>query len=175
MSKVIKQMEMSALKDAFRDVRDLVLLTASGINAQDNHQIRMALRKKNISLHVVKNSLARRVFDEMGMKFDNVWASPTIVAWGAGSLAELSRELEVLMKKNTKLQAKTAVSEGQELAFRQALTMPTKAEAIGRVVALALAPASRLVGQILAPASRIAGQIKVLEERIEAQAQPAAT
>ena len=42
--------------------------------------------------------------------------------------------------------------------------MPTLAEAIGRVVTLALSAGSRLVGQILGPASGVAGQIKTKSE-----------
>ncbi|MBV9773726.1 MAG: hypothetical protein JO040_07230, partial [Gemmatimonadetes bacterium] len=68
-------------------------------------------------------------------------------------------------KKNDKIKPKGAIADGQEVTFKQALSMPTKAEAIGRVVSLALSPAARLVSQILAPAGRIAGQVKTLRER----------
>lgn len=165
MSKVIKQMEMDALKQTFQDVRDLVILTASKVSCQEDTQMRAALRKKNIRLKVVKNSLARRAFDEIGMAIQKCWDGPTTLAWGANSLAELSKELEALTKKTDKIKVKGAVSEGQEIDFKQALAMPTKAEAIGRVISLALSPATRLVSQILAPAAQIAGQIKTLSQR----------
>jgi large subunit ribosomal protein L10 len=176
MSKTIKQMEMDALNKAFQDVRDFVFLSVSGVNAQADNQMRLALRKKNIRLQVIKNSLAQRVFTSLGMKVggDGYWAGPTLLAWGGTSLAELSRELESLIKKNDKIKVKGAVADGQEVTFKQALSMPTKAEAIGRVVGLALSPARRLVSQILAPASRIAAQIKTLREKTpEAAAAPA--
>jgi large subunit ribosomal protein L10 len=172
MSKQIKQMEMDALKKTFQGVRDMVLLTASGVNAQADNQLRQALRKKNIRLQVVKNSLTRRVFDELGMKI-GTWEGPTLLAWGAGSLAELSRELDALLKKNDKIKPKTALAEGQEVPFQTALTMPTRAEAIGQVIGLALSPARRLVSQILAPGSQLLGQIKSLGEKQE-EAAPAA-
>ena len=169
MSKQIKQMEMDALRNTFRDVRDMVLLSISGVDAQGNHQLRSNLRKKNIRLQMVKNSLANRVFGEMGVNVTSAWGQSTFVAWGAGSLAELSRELDGLIKKNEKIKVKTAVSEGQELTFDRAKTLPTKKEAIARVVGMVLSPAMRLVSQVLAPASRIAAQIKTLSEK------PAAT
>jgi ribosomal protein L10 len=165
MSKQIKQMEMDALKATFQGIRDMVLLSISGVNSTLDNQMRLGLRKKNIHMQVVKNSLARRVFDELGVKIESAWTQSTTVAWGAASLAELSRELDALIKKNEKIKVKTAVSEGQELPFGRALTMPTREEAIARVISLALAPASRLVGQILGPAGRIAAQIKTLSER----------
>lgn len=167
MAKKIKQMEMDALRSTFKGVRDLVLLTASGINSQVDNQMRLSLRKKKIRLQMVKNSLARRVFDEMGLKVTR-WEGPTVVAWGGDSLSELSKELEALRKKNEKFKPKGAVSEGQEIEFAQALKMPTRAEAIGKVVMLAMSPARRLLGQITSPASKIASQLKTLSEKSEA-------
>jgi large subunit ribosomal protein L10 len=176
MSKQIKQMEMDALKGTFKEVRDLVALSIDKLSCHLDHQLRTTLRKKNIHVQVVKNSLARRVFDELGMNAPGLWAGNTVLAWGGSSLADLSKELEGLIKKNDKvLKVKGALSEGQEISFQAALKMPTRAEALGRVISLALSPASRLIGQILAPAGNIAGQIKTLSERpTEAPAAPPA-
>src|SRR5437879_4769873 len=118
MSKQIKQMEMAALKKAFEGVRDLVVLTATGVSCQTDNQMRMGLRKKSIRLQVVKNSLARRVFDELGLHGSNFWEGPTLIAWGAGSLAELSRELDAILRKNDRIKPKGAIAEGQEVTFK---------------------------------------------------------
>ncbi len=66
MSKVIKQMQMDALKKDFNGVRDMVLLNIVGLGAIPENQIRLGQRKKGIRLQQVKNSLARRTFGEMG-------------------------------------------------------------------------------------------------------------
>jgi large subunit ribosomal protein L10 len=173
MSKLIKQMEMDALKDTFQDVRDMVILSTSKVSCQADSQLRAALRKKNIRLRVIKNSLARRVFNEIGIALHKCWEGPTMLAWGSNSLAELSKELDALTRKNDKIKVKGAVSEGQEIDFKQALAMPTKPEALGRVVSLALSPAARLLSQVLAPAVQVAGQIKTLSERAPEGAPPA--
>jgi ribosomal protein L10 len=167
MSKLIKQLEMDALKRTFEQVRDLVMLSSVGVDAQADNQMRLTLRKKNIRLQVVKNSLAQRVFAELGVNLTKpeLWAGPTLVAWGSTSVAELSRELDTLLKKNDKIKVKGAVADGEAITFEQAKTRPTREDALGRVVSLALSPATRLISQILAPASRIAGQIKTLREQ----------
>ena len=177
MAKQIKQMQMDALRKTFEGVRDLVLFTASKIDATADNQMRLGLRKKKIRLQIVKNSLARRVFDEMGMKLDGVWEGPTLVAWGGESLAELSKELDALAKKNKNLVPKGAVSEGQKIDFATALKMPTRIEAIGRVLQLALSPAMRISGQLRGAGGVIAGQIKSISEKTEGAAgdAPAAT
>jgi ribosomal protein L10 len=165
MSKQIKQMEMTALEQTFREVRDFVFLSIQGLDSRTDNQVRLGLRKKNIRLQQVKNSLTRRVFDQLGMKASRAWDGPTTLAWGAGSVAELSRELDTAFKKNDKVKFKGALADGQEVSFEQALKMPTRAEALGRVVALALAPAGRLLSQIVGPAAQVAGQIKGLRDK----------
>jgi large subunit ribosomal protein L10 len=168
MSKVVKQMEMDALKRVFQDVHDLVLLSITGLDCTTDNQVRLGLRKKGIRLQVVKNSLLRRVFTELGLSLGSAWEGPTTLAWGTGSIAELSQEIEGLAQKYEKnIKVKTAVADRREVAFDRALKMPTRAEAIGRVVGLALAPARRLASQILGPASAVASQIKSLCETKE--------
>ncbi|HZT80091.1 MAG TPA: 50S ribosomal protein L10 [Gemmataceae bacterium] len=181
MSKLIKQMEMDALKKTFQGVRDLVVLSVSGIDATTDNRLRLSLRKKNIRLQVVKNSLTRRVFDELGLHIDEgspYWAGPTVLAWGANSIAELSRtidaEVKDLEKKNPKLKdrvkVKGAVTEGQPITFQQAKEMPTKAEAIGQIMAMILGPASQIAGCLVGPASQVASQIAKKAEGAPAEA-----
>ena len=56
---------MDALGQTFQNVRDLVLMSVQGMTCQQDHQLRHTLRKKNIRLQMVKNSLTRRVFGEL--------------------------------------------------------------------------------------------------------------
>jgi large subunit ribosomal protein L10 len=178
MSKEIKQMQMDSLKDTFKDVQDLVVFSATGVDCQTDNQLRLTLRKKQIRMQVVKNSLCRRVFDEMGIKGDGFWEGPTLIAWGANSLAELSRTLDSEFKKHPKakdkFKAKGAIAEGQRVTFEQALKMPTRTEAIGRVIGLVLSPGARLASQLTAPAARVAAQLKTLSEKAEEKPAPAA-
>src|SRR5437016_1687089 len=168
MSKIIKQMELAAMKKAFDGVRDLVMMKIVGLNAVADNQVRLGLRKKGIHLQMVKNSLARRIFGEMGIAIEAGWEGATTFAWGGTSIAALSKEIETLAKKHDKfIKVKTAVADGQQVSFDLALKMPTREEAIARVIGLALAPASRLVGQILGPAASVASQIKTISEKKE--------
>src|SRR5262249_2385302 len=174
MSKLIKQMQMDDLKKTFADVRDLLFLNVVGLNATVENHLRLGLRKKGIRLQMVKNSLAQRVLGELGLKAEKGWDGSTTLAWGGASIAELSKEIEGLIKKHEKfIKVKSAVSDGQEISFDVALKMPTRLEALGRIVSLALAPASRLVGQILGPASGVASQIKTIGEKKEEASAPA--
>ncbi len=183
MSKAIKQMQMDALKATFRDVRDLVVLSVKGLSAQAENQLRASMRKKNIRLQHVKNTYTRRVFGEVGMEVpadSPYWAGTTLLAWGATSVSELSRSLDGELRAaktaalyKDKITVKGAIVDGRPVSFPDALRMPTRVEAIGRVVSLALSAASRLVGQILGPASGVAGQIKTKGEEKAEENKPA--
>ena len=174
MSKAIKQMQMSALKGTFQGVRDMVMLNVIGLDAINDNKIRLALRKKGIRLHQVKNSLCRRVFGELGLSPDGLKEGSTTVAWGAGSLKELSKEIEAVAKKHDKkIKVKTALADGLAIPFAQALTMPTRLEAIGDVLAALLGPAMTIAAQLAGPAAQLAGQIKTISEKKE-EAAPAA-
>lgn len=183
MSKVIKQMEMNALKNAFSGVKNMVFLSQTRLGAIAENQLRLGLRKKNIRLQMVKNSLARKVFkDELGLQLkEDIWSGTTVVAWGGGeSIKELSLELDAAFKEASKkdpkfgekITVKSAVAEGEEITWEKAKTMPTRLEAIGEVVALIMGPGAQLASILQGPGGELASQIE--SKTKEESAAPAA-
>lgn len=176
MSKVIKQMQMDALENTFQDVRDMVVMSIVGLDSNDDNAFRTELASKNVRLFMVKNSFARKVFNQkldMEIPADSpYWEGPTFLAFGCESPGELSRVIdnELTDKKKASKYRKTvtikgAIVEGKPISFDIAKKMPTREEAIANVVGLALAPAMRLAGQISGPGSQLAGQLKTLSEK----------
>src|SRR5688572_1507449 len=153
MSKAVKQMEYTALEKTFSGVRDLVLLNPSKIDSALEYNFRKQLREKKVRVQMVKNSLAQRVFAAQGVKLDDkVWTGTTLVAWGADSIKDLSKAVDGLIKdiekkdpkQKDKLKVKTAVADGQPVPMSVALTMPTRLEAIGEIIAMIMGPASSI-------------------------------
>jgi large subunit ribosomal protein L10 len=177
MSKVIKQMEMDALRSAFHEVRDAVVLSIKGLNCQLETTLRATLRKKNIRLKMVKNSLTRRVFDELGIRTgadSPLWSGPTTFAFGANSVAELSRAIDDELKKSKnaaaykeKVNVKGAFADGEVIRFEEALTRPTREEAIASIIGMILGPGSALAGCLTGPISQVASQIQTISEKKE--------
>jgi large subunit ribosomal protein L10 len=184
MSKVIKQMEMDALRGTFQDVRDVVVLSVKGLSCHLEGSLRATLRKKNIRLKMVKNSLTRRVFDDLGIRIgadSPMWAGPTTLAWGANSVAELSRAIDEELKKSKnaagykdKVNVKGAIAEGEVIGFAQALTRPTREEAIASILSAILGPGSAIAGCLTGPISQVASQIQTISEKTEGAAAEAA-
>jgi large subunit ribosomal protein L10 len=180
MSKVIKQMELDALKNSLQGFRQFVLLTVNGLSCQADHHLRAGFRKKGVKVQMVKNSLARLVFDQMGIKLPKdspYWVGTTWMTFGPDSVAELSREVQTLVVKDAKLKDKVkikgAIAEGQPVPFETALLMPTRAQAIAEIVAMIIGPGGAIAGALSGPAAQVASQVqKISEKEGEAPATP---
>jgi large subunit ribosomal protein L10 len=174
MSKQVTKLLSDDLRQSFDGVRDVVVLSLMGLDGIQNNTMRLALRQKNIYLRVVKNSLAKRVFDELGLgPATQFLEGPSAIAWGGPTIVELAKEITDWAGKLTKIEIKGGATGGVALSREQVralAVMPSREELIGRVVNLALGPARRVVTLACAPAARIVGQL-----RSKAEAEPAAT
>jgi len=172
MSKPIKELILAAYTEQFKDVDDALLIDIRGIDANQNNTLRLSLAKKDIRITVVKNTLARKAFAGTSLELlSESTIGPTAIAWGAGSVVEVARELTDWAKKVENLELKAAVLDGElfegEAGVKRLSTFPTQAEAHAKVVQLVLSPASNVVGAATAPGSNILGIIKELQDRLE--------
>ena len=186
MSKVIKQMQMDAIRQTFDGVRDMVVLSVQKLDCHADYSLRATLRKKNVKMMVLKNSLARRVLTDLGLQIpadSKYWAGPTTFVWSAtgASIAEVSRALETELKNpktapiyKDKVVVKGAVAEGAPVTFDQAVKMPTRQEAIATILQAILSPGSNIAGCLTAPGAQLASQIKTISEKAPAEDAPAA-
>ncbi|MCS7166787.1 MAG: 50S ribosomal protein L10 [Gemmatales bacterium] len=174
MSKLVKQLQMESLRKTLSGVQDLILLNIQKLDAKTTTQMRLDLRRKNIRLHMVKNTLAARVFRDLGLEVpEDCWRGPTILAWGGSSIAQLAREVEdwanriKTEKPQVIFEPKIAVVEKRSVSFEEAKHFPTREEALARLVNLVLAPAAYLIGQLRGPASRLVAQLRARAEQGE--------
>ena len=113
MSKQVKKMQMDVLAKTFRTSRTWSFCPPAASTLITDNKIRLGLRKKNISLLMVKNSLLRRVFTDLGVTpGEDAWAGPTLFAWGAESVKDLSREVETALLKDAKAQGQGQSQDG---------------------------------------------------------------
>jgi ribosomal protein L10 len=75
------------------------------------------------------------------------------------------------LDKYPKLELKGAVLDGTVFKGKAGVTelskFPTREEAIGQIVTLAISPGKKLLGQLKGPGSNIAGIIKAIEGKLE--------
>ena len=172
MSKPIKELILAAYTERFKDVDNALMIDVRGIAANDNNSLRLSLAKKDIRITVVKNTLARKAFAGTSLELlSESTIGPTAIAWGAGSVVEVARELTDWARKLDQLELKAAVLDGElfegEAGVKRLSSFPTQAEAHATVVQLVLSPASNVVGAATAPGSNVLGIIKELQDRLE--------
>lgn len=168
MSKQVKKLLVADLEKSFDGVRDVVVVSLNGVDGIQNNQMRLALRQKNIRLQVVKNSLTRRLFNEIGLgPASQFLEGPSAVAWGGPSIVDLAKEIADWSSKVKKFEIKGGTTSGLPLTADQVTALsklPSREELLGRVVMLAQSPGRRLATLIGSPAGRIASQIKTKSE-----------
>ena len=180
MSKYVKEIMMDQLRSDLDGSTSLLILDFKGLDAISEHQFRRDLRKKAIKVRALKNTLARRVFTEMGMSgLSKYLEGPSVAIWGGAGVAELAKEVFTQVKNLKKPEIKGGAVDGVVIGPNQVediTKLPSREALIGRVVSLALAPAARVVALANAPAGSLMSQLKTLSEGAPAadgEAEPA--
>lgn len=179
MSKLVKKLEIEALRDRLGDTDNFIIIEPLAPDASADYNFRTALSEKNIQAHVVKNSYAARIFAEKGIQAD-VWSGQTMLCWGGPNVKALSKTIDEQIKASRKdpksperYKVKAAVADKEVISFEMAKKIPTREEALGTLMSAILGPASTLLGAITGPGKKIVGIVKTIEEK-HGEAAPAA-
>lgn len=151
MSRRVKELIVSDLERRFRDLDDAIIIGCDGLTAEESGAFRNAIREAGATVGVVKNTLARRVFSDRGLSFDDsCFQGPTAVVYGNDDAVSASKVVAEWRKKNKKtLPLKGGVLAGQALTGTEAerLTdMPSVLEIKQMVVSAVAGPLTSLVG-----------------------------
>lgn len=168
MSKYVKELMMDQLRSDLGDSTSLLILDLKGLDAISEYQLRRDLRKKSIKIRALKNTLARRVFSDLGIgDLSKFLEGPSVAVWGGAGVAELAKEISAQVKTLKKPAIKGGVVDGVVISPGQVediTKLPSREALIGRVVAMALAPAQRVISLANAPAGGLMSQLKTLSE-----------
>jgi large subunit ribosomal protein L10 len=169
MSKYVKELMMDQLKSDLDGSRSVLIVDLKGLDAVTEHQLRRDLRKKAIKIRALKNSLARRVFTDLGLEgLSQFLSGPSVAVWGGEGVAELAKEVSTQVKTLKKPEIKGGAVDGVVIGAAQVediTKLPSREALIARVVGLALSPAQRVVALANAPAGNLQAQLKTLSER----------
>jgi len=169
MSKPVKKLIRDELIKRFDGVTQLAVVGFSGVDANTTNAIRTRLAEKDIRVSVVKNSLARQAFRELGIQnAGKLLDGPCAVAYGADSVVTVVRELLDISKETPNLTVKAALMEGDVFTRDKidALSKyPTRQEAVSQALGCVLSAGANLAGCLVGPAGQIAGILKGIEEK----------
>ena len=175
MSKYVKDLFRGELDRKFADVEDFVIVSTTGVNGNENNELRGVLKEKGIKLTTVKNSIMRRSLESLNRTaaMSLFLAGPCTVAYGGDSIVDVAKECSDWAKKIEVISLKGAFVDGSvmdEEGAEALAKMPSRSELLGAIVMLSNAPGANVAGAIASPGGIIAGCIESLVEKLEKEA-----
>lgn len=171
MSKPVKDMIARELRSRYGHLDSVLWIELVGADGPTTNQLRGELRRKNMRLEVVKNSLLRRALGDTALApLARAVDGPTALVSGGPSLPEVARTIEEWLPRIKGLRLRGAVLEGEwidEKRVGQLSSMPTRRDLQARVASCARAPGANLAAAILSGGGRIAACLKALIEKAE--------
>lgn len=171
MSKTVKNIIMREYTGKLAGSGEAMLVSIRGMKAIDTTKLRGSLRKKQIKITVIRNSLAKKTFEDSSLKaLGELLTGPSALCYGP-SVVEVAREIVGIIKDFPALELKGAVLDGTlfkgKAGVEELSKYPTRVEGIGQAVTLVVSPGRKLLGQIQGPGGTVAGIIKAIELKLE--------
>ncbi len=171
MSRFIKDMLIEDLQQKLGEAKDMVVVDCSKLDAISANKWRLGMQEKNIQAYTVKNSIAKNALSRAGVTgLDEILAGPSTLVWGGEDVVDLSKEISRWAKELGELEIKGATVEGDSLDASgvEALSKsPGRAELIGMLAGLLLAPGAQLAGVMQGPGGLLAGCLESISEESE--------
>lgn len=146
----IKAKEIAEIKEKLQNAKALVLVDYKGLTVLQDTKLRAEFRKANVEYKVLKNTLVRHAFNEMGVTdFDEALNGPTAIAFGFEDEATTckvvySQSKELKEKFNIKCgRVEGAFQAGSEIEVLAQL--PSRNELIAQLMATMIAPVQYVV------------------------------
>ncbi|QDS90511.1 50S ribosomal protein L10 [Rosistilla ulvae] len=174
MSKFVKELVTRDIKNRLDGVEDAVIVSTVGMDANTTCELRAELRQKEISMLVIKNSLARKATEGTSLSpmFEGA-AGSLAVCFGGSDFISLVKEVVRLDKdseKFGKFVATGGVMDGEALdpdGLKAVSKWPSREEQISMLVGQILGPGANLSAALLGPGKTLNGQIKKISEEEE--------
>lgn len=170
MSKFVKSLMIDDLSSRWDGVEELMLVDTVGMEVNDNVALRKRLREKNMSMMVVKNSLARRATEgtTLAPAFEGASGSLSVV-WGGEDVVSLAKEVIDLVEGEDfeKFDAVGGVMDGSKISadeIKSVSKWPSRTEMLSTLMGQVMGPAMTLSGQMVGPAKLLASQVKQKSE-----------
>ena len=171
MSRQVKGMLISEIESRLGEVRDMLVVDCSKMDAVTANRFRKGIVGQNIHALTVKNSLARRALNNLGVTaLDETLAGPSTLVWGGEDIVALSKDMAKWVDEIDELEFRGGTVEGESLAPSDVVALsksPSRQELIGQIVGLALSPGAQLAGALLGPGGTISGQLKAIADKEE--------
>ena len=168
-SKERKEEVLAIYADWMKKSQAVILVEYTGVSMKALDNIRAKIRESGGEFHVVKNTLARRAFADLGMQFPSDYlVKSTAVCFAFTDPPSTAKALTDATKGNEFIKPKGGFMDGQALSPAQVKAladMPPLPVVRGQLLGMLQAPAGKLVRTIAEPARGLAAVLKAFSEK----------
>ena len=147
----MKKEEKQQVVEEFIGIFDkpgVYLMDFKGLNVAEITELRSRLREANVSMKVVKNTLAKRALKSVGITgLDSYLVGPTGIVWSKEDSVTPARVLLDFLKKHDKGTIKAGLVDGAVMKDNDIVTLsnlPSKQELYAKVASVLNAPIVKL-------------------------------
>jgi large subunit ribosomal protein L10 len=162
-------MMINSIQGALGDCREVLVLDASKLDGVTANQLRLNLRKKRITLLGVKNAVARRALNDIGLTgAADVLTGACTLVFGSDDIVALSKEMTEWCEKLKAMEIRGGAIGSTPLKPKDVETLsksPGRRELLSQIAGLILSPGSQLAAILKGPGGTIAGQLKTLADK----------
>lgn len=149
-----KKQVVEEIKSKIQNAKSVIFVMSKGLTVAEDTELRREFRKANVEYKVLKNTLIKRAFNDLGITdFDDDLNGPTSVAFGTDETGASKIIIDAVKKYEDKVVVKSAFVDGEKVDVKgvQALaSMPSKEELIAKMLGSLQAPISNFVGVLSA-------------------------
>ena len=100
-----KKLVVEDIKNKIQNAKSIVFVKFVGLTVAEDTELRKEFRKNNVEYKVLKNTLIKRAFNDLGITdFDEDLNGPTSVAFGADETAAAKVIVEAAKKYENKVE-----------------------------------------------------------------------
>lgn len=171
-NKDLKVQVVEDIKAKIQNAKSVVLVKFVGLTVSEDTELRREFRKNNVEYKVLKNTLVRRAFNDLGVTdFDEDLNGPTSVAFGADETGASKVIIDAVKKYENKVSVKSAFVEGtrvDENGVKALAAMPSKEQLIAKMLGSLQAPIANFVGVLSAmPRSLVIALNAIAEKKAQ--------
>ncbi len=143
-----------------------------GLTVNQMTQLRASARKAGVFLRVVPNTLTRRAFEKTEFAcLSDLLVGPLFVALSMNAPSDAARLLKEFTKSFDKLEIKALAVSGKVYGaeqLEQVASLPTKDEAIAKLMYVMKAPVEKFVRTLAEPHSKLVRAVAAIRDQKEA-------
>lgn len=164
-----KTERVNELIDLLRDAKCVILNDFTGLNVADISELRNACRENNVTFRVIKNTLAKRSFSELGVEgIDPLLEGPTAIAISTVDEVTPAQVLKKFADDYELPRFKGGYVAGRIIDEKEVVrlaSLPGREVLLAQVVGTFQAPVQGLVGVLSASLRNLVGALNAISEK----------